>query len=292
MAKCPNCNENISHKLSADGGICPRCAHIILAFSDDFDFEPSDTQEKQHIVSGAEQTEPEMIPFADTEEYEATEMIRPLPKRGKGSVADADYQEDFPDADFIEEQDCITVEKESVPPQKKNLFPMLSVIGLLLLSAIGMVLFFNPQDNANSSTGEILRHDVSYSNGYSAEQIALQKAKEEEERKAKEEKRRAQRAKAFAKEEAENNIDPKIEKALDARMGSLQGCMDMATFKDRKFDSTIQYTLTIEPDGSVSSSSFSVKGDTTQNFESCIQKALAKWRFPATESRTNITRTF
>ena len=112
MTKCPNCGEPISETLSMEGGTCPRCAHYILPKGNDFELEPSDTQERMiESPSSFESTQLEMITFENTDEMEATELIGRIPKMSKGSLGDDSYQEDFPDEDFLNEEDYIVVEE-------------------------------------------------------------------------------------------------------------------------------------------------------------------------------------
>ena len=295
MLKCPNCAERIPSKISQEGGTCPRCAHLILPFGEDFEFEASDTQERVPTSGGFDDSDLDMITYDETEEYEVTELISRAENHGKGSVADFDYQEDFCDEDNFDE-DLIVVQQDSRPPIKRSS----SVTLVIFLCVIMMVLVgyvYSLRVPVQNGKRTIQRLDISYDQGGvpfedPEARKARKEAKEKAEAEAEVELQRKEEKKRKPTVYIEKELDPKLENILDLRLGMFTQCVDHAMMKSSNFRATVRYKVTIETDGSVSSSSIAIKGEKPNKFESCLNKSIKKWRFPKTKERVLIDRKF
>jgi hypothetical protein len=267
---------------------------LILPFGDDFECEPSDTQERVPTTGEFDESELEMITYDETEEYEVTELISRAQNHDKGSVADFDYQEDF--AEFgMNDGDLIVVNKALKPSKGVNKHLVLIVIlcGIMVVLS-GYVYSLRTPVKTGKSTIE--RVDIEYNQGgvpfedpevRKAREDAQEKAKADEEAALKKKKEKEKRAAYIEKE-----LDPMLENILDIRLGTFNQCVDHAMMKSSNFKATVRYRLTIESDGSVSKSSISIKGEKPDKFESCLNKAIKKWRFTKTAERVKIDRRF
>lgn len=297
MPKCPNCSEPISEALSKEGGTCPRCAHYILPKGSDFDYEPSDTQERQiESPSSFEATQLDMITFEDTDEMEATELIGRIPKMSKGSLGDESYQEDFPDEDFLNEEEYIVVEKKKEESKNSSIGLIVVLIGITgILSGYLYSINQAPQ----LPTGGVERLSVDYNGDVDQfiDPVELAKKQKEEERRKKEEEKlkkaeQKRRASIRAQEEQEVELDEKIEKLLDLFLGNFEECTDRETVKNAGFEASIRYRITIGTDGLVENPSISVQGDSSEKFERCLTRAVKNWQFPKQEEPIIIQRTY
>ena len=298
MSKCPSCAEPISEALSKEGGTCPRCAHYILPKGNYFDFEPSDTQERViESSSSFEATQLDMITFEDTDEMEATELIGRVKKMTKGSLGDESYQEDFPDEDFLDEEDYIVVKTNT--EEKSN-----SSIGLIvvLLGVTGILsgYLYHLNQAPTLPNGAIERVSVDYNSdldGFVTQQEMEKKKREEEEkRKKEEEKVQKEEQKRLAsqsrKVEQEVELDEKLESLLDLFLRTFEECIDRETVKNPDFDTTISYRITIGKDGIVTNPSIDITGDSSKKFSRCLNRAVKNWQFPKREEAVTIRRTF
>jgi hypothetical protein len=299
MLKCPNCAEPISPKISQEGGPCPRCAHFILPFGDEFEYEASDTQERMPTNDGFDDSDLELIAYDETEEYEVTELITRPGNYDKGSVADFDYQEDFSEIDN-EGSDIIVVRQEKRPPPKRsNSLIFVGILSVIMLVLGGYVFSLRmPEQKAQS---KIKHLGISYEAGgvpfedpgvRKAREDALAQALADAEAKAEAEERKKEERKRAASVYVEKELDPQLENVLDLRLGMFTQCVDHAIMKSSQFKATVRYRLTVEVDGSVSESSISVSGEKPEKFERCLNKAIKKWRFPKTAERVSIDRKF
>ena len=299
MSKCPNCGYQITELLSKEGGECPRCTHFILAQSHDFDLEASDTQERLIPTSGFGSPELEMITYEETDEMEATELIGRLPIMSKGSVGDDAYQEDFPDEDFIDEEDCIVMDSTK---DDANTSGSSTIVILVLVGIAGILggYLYSLKQRPVQNIGQVERVSVDYNGDVDKfidpEELAREKKAEEEkqkkaeeEQRVKENKKRVQRQKRQA---LEIELDEKTEILLENFLANFMSCSDREAFKNPDFEASITYRITIEKTGMVSNPSISIKGDKTDKFSSCLYRAVKNWQFPKRDAAVTIQRTY
>ena len=298
MSKCPNCAAPISEALSKEGGTCPRCAHYILPTGNDFELEPSDTQERlTESVSSFEATQLDMITFEDTDEMEATELIGRIPKMSKGSLGDDSIQEDFPDEDFLDEEDYIVVDEKKEAPKNSSVGLILI---LLCITGILSGYLYTLNQPPELPSGGVERLSVDYNSDVDQfvdpVELAKKKKKEEEARKKEEEKLREQekKRKASVRRDTEQvvELDEKVEKLLDLFLGTFEECVDRETIKNPDFETTISYRITINKDGAVINPSISASGNTSEKFTGCLNRAVKNWQFPKREKEITFRRTY
>ena len=262
MSNCPNCSEPIPKQILLEGGNCPRCTELILP-SDDFVLDVSDTQE---MFPGDDVTDVQGLQF---DEYEATELISHAKIRAHGRVLDEEYQEDFPDYDFIDEEGYVpNIQNNVVKPR----ISWRTVTLLSLLTAVFLWFFFesnkkevlSPRENASLEDLPTFKQ--------SGDRPRIEKVKEEvveEEPVVVEPKKVVPRA---LPEALESNLDKKINK--------IANCADQQRVGNPKFQASFRYAFTITTEGKVRPDSIVVK-EKNKQLKGCVTKKIKRFRFPS-----------
>ena len=271
MAFCPNCSELIPKKLSIEGGNCPRCTELILPM-EDFELDNSDTQEvfPPDDITDIQERPPEPPPGMHFDEYDATELISHAKIPHKGMVLDEDYQEDFPDYDFIQED-------EYVPTLQQNHLSKARVswrtVGLLaLLTIIFCWLFLTSSQTESVQKSTVVREKRPTFKQNTIRERTPEKVEEEivEE---------TPKVVQTPKKKVYASIPAKLERNLGKKVDKIADCVDQQRLQNPKFQVSFRYSFTITKEGSVPENSISVSVDNTQ-LKNCVSRKIKRFRFP------------